>query len=131
MNSTFTGFIVDTLYFIEEIFFGVIWFVLFLAFVHTCFFSQNNPVGQSIQSLGMNSILIRCGIVACLYIAIIVFLRYKQKAFEKKVLKEYESSLRKDKPDYYDLHPESMPKHCLACGGPYPDCKASCNLYDD
>lgn len=24
-----------------------------------------------------------------------------------------------------------IPSGCLACGGPYPDCKSSCNIFDD
>lgn len=26
---------------------------------------------------------------------------------------------------------EEMPPGCAACGGPWPDCKTSCKLYDD
>ena len=26
---------------------------------------------------------------------------------------------------------EEVPEGCAACGGPYPDCKSSCKLFDD
>lgn len=26
---------------------------------------------------------------------------------------------------------ENVPEGCAACGGPYPDCTTSCNLFDD
>lgn len=26
---------------------------------------------------------------------------------------------------------EEIPAYCEACGGPYPDCRASCKLFDD
>ena len=26
---------------------------------------------------------------------------------------------------------EEMPEGCRACGGPWPECKISCSLYDD
>lgn len=26
---------------------------------------------------------------------------------------------------------EQVPEGCAACGGPYPSCKSSCNLFDD
>lgn len=25
---------------------------------------------------------------------------------------------------------DEIPKGCIACGGPYPDCKSSCKLFD-
>ncbi len=30
-----------------------------------------------------------------------------------------------------DYEVGGMPKGCAACGGPYPDCKTSCKLFDD
>lgn len=32
---------------------------------------------------------------------------------------------------YYRQHSERKPVGCRACGGPYPECKLSCNLFDD
>lgn len=34
--------------------------------------------------------------------------------------------------DYGEIYNDEMdiPEGCDACGGPYPDCKASCNMYD-
>ena len=32
---------------------------------------------------------------------------------------------------YYERHPEHMPAACKACGGPYPECRASCNVFDE
>ena len=32
---------------------------------------------------------------------------------------------------YYERHPEHMPATCKACGGPYPECRASCNVFDE
>jgi hypothetical protein len=32
--------------------------------------------------------------------------------------------------DEYDDNSD-IPKGCQACGGPYPDCKTSCVLFDD
>ena len=33
--------------------------------------------------------------------------------------------------DGYDGYDEAVPEGCAACGGDYPNCKASCPLYDD
>lgn len=37
--------------------------------------------------------------------------------------------------DYYssvsDDDDDDMPEGCLACGGPYPKCTISCNLFDE
>ena len=32
---------------------------------------------------------------------------------------------------YYERHPEHMPAACKAWGGPYPECRASCNVFDE
>ena len=32
---------------------------------------------------------------------------------------------------YYARHSERIPVGCRACGGPYPDCRSSCNLFDE
>lgn len=39
-----------------------------------------------------------------------------------------------DELDYdtiYENEDIYIPEGCLACGGPYPDCKTSCPLFDD
>ena len=30
-----------------------------------------------------------------------------------------------------ELKSDKIPYGCIACGGPYPSCKTSCNLFDD
>ena len=32
---------------------------------------------------------------------------------------------------WYAEQEESIPAGCMACGGPYPDCKSSCKLFDE
>lgn len=40
-----------------------------------------------------------------------------------------------DYDDYFDSinseSEEDIPEGCAACGGPYPDCKTSCKIFDD
>ena len=37
----------------------------------------------------------------------------------------------KDYSKVYKSKPSSkVPKGCVACGGPYPDCKSSCKMFD-
>lgn len=31
----------------------------------------------------------------------------------------------------YDYEEDDIPEGCIACGGPYPSCKSSCNLFDE
>ena len=33
--------------------------------------------------------------------------------------------------DYYNEPVMNIPEGCAACGGPYPDCKWSCPMFDD
>lgn len=35
-----------------------------------------------------------------------------------------------DEDNYYDDE-EEIPEGCAACGGPYPSCKTSCNIFED
>ena len=35
------------------------------------------------------------------------------------------------KQEYYNKHPMEVPEGCAACGGPYPDCKWSCPMFDN
>lgn len=32
---------------------------------------------------------------------------------------------------YYERHPERVPSGCSACGGPYPECKSSCSMFNE
>ena len=34
-------------------------------------------------------------------------------------------------PDYLIDDDDDIPEGCAVCGGPYPDCMTSCNLFDD
>lgn len=48
---------------------------------------------------------------------------------------EYIANYRKRKngtksQQYYSRYPERIPSGCRECGGPYPSCKSSCNLYN-
>ena len=36
-----------------------------------------------------------------------------------------------DYDEYFDDSDEEPPFGCKACGGPYPQCKTSCKLFDD
>ena len=37
-----------------------------------------------------------------------------------------------DTDEYEDIYdPDYVPVGCRACGGPYPNCKWSCNLFDE
>lgn len=47
--------------------------------------------------------------------------------------KEYNEDKEEDwTPEMYDMYDGDIPPDgCMACGGPYPDCIASCNMFDD
>ena len=45
---------------------------------------------------------------------------------------EYEDDEAKEwTPEMLKIFGEKIPEGCLACGGPYPNCKTSCKLFDD
>ncbi len=41
-----------------------------------------------------------------------------------------ESTYENDYGDIYGEDEETIPEGCEACGGPYPDCKSSCNMFE-
>lgn len=41
-----------------------------------------------------------------------------------------ESTYENDYGDIYGDIENDIPEGCEACGGPYPECKSSCNMYD-
>lgn len=42
-----------------------------------------------------------------------------------------EDILWRDEDDNQDDAEDYIPEGCLACGGPYPNCKTSCKIFDD
>ena len=44
---------------------------------------------------------------------------------------EYKPWDDEDDEDTVDFFYDDTPEGCAACGGPYPNCKDSCNLFDD
>ncbi len=89
-----------------------------------------------IRSFSTIQVVIRCAFVLIIFLTLLLLKKplsiIKQKLSRKRFLKEYNSRRSETKRNnYYDRHPSRIPAGCRACGGPYPDCKSSCNLYDD
>ncbi len=44
---------------------------------------------------------------------------------------EYFRNIDDEYDDYYNDEDDETPEGCVACGGPYPNCMSSCNMFDD
>ena len=58
------------------------------------------------------------------------------KKIKKEVVMSKKKNFKRESPkysgqDYYKEPVTNIPEGCAACGGPYPDCKWSCPMFDD
>lgn len=63
-------------------------------------------------------------------------MQHKNKKSRKEVRMSKKRIYKSERPeylkqDYYKAPVTNIPEGCAACGGPYPDCKWSCPMFDD
>lgn len=108
---------------------GIIGFVIF-SICH-----NSNPILEKIEKLSTGNIALVLGITVVIYVvlAILVAILLKIKIRHWKQGEDYSYKPKKGTPGqlYYDKHPERLPLGCSACGGPYPECRSSCHLFDE
>lgn len=96
------------------------------------YYLNRTIISISDQELKTHFISISLFILVIIALDLISILFYK--IMEKKDLaeeyEEYTSNGTKGQ-NYYSGYNSHKPAACRACGGPYPDCKSSCNLFDD
>lgn len=111
-----------------------LWWFIFLFGLYTVYHQSDNAIRSAIEQKSFNEIIIIIGIVIAVYFVLHLLAWIIQKIVSKK----WKNEVRKTsiysgtkKQRYYERHPERIPSGCRACGGPYPECKASCTIYDD
>lgn len=111
----------------------VVWWCLVITVLSAVFLTGDNAILKAISRLSTSQNL---------FVVICVFLIYLLMLFVGLMIRiiaankyKRERALFADNKGtpgqrYYERHPEQIPSGCRACGGPYPECKSSCNLFD-
>lgn len=122
--------------YIIRLFETTLWWFILCSGVYTIYHQGNNIIVQAIEQKSVSEKVM----IGCVCLAIYMFLWgieriakyiHKKKLEEKSQIPSYfdDSGTRGQK--YYERFPERKPSRCRTCGGNYPDCRPSCNWFDD
>ena len=104
-------------------------------FAWVIYFSLNNGnISEYIFKMPIETIVRKTGITLAVYIFFTAIISLYEKRKTKRLtaeMKQHTSSQGTHGQKYYNRYPEHIPSSCKACGGPYPECRASCTLFDN
>lgn len=110
----------------------VLWWFIVLTSVYNLINAHDVLPSTDILQLSNSQIVLRISSILVVYLVATVMVRFFQRATQKAWQAEDRHSARRlAKADYYDRHPTRIPSGCRACGGPYPNCRSSCQIYND
>ena len=47
------------------------------------------------------------------------------------IMNPYYEKIEKQNREWMEKYSDDIPEGCVACGGPYPNCKSSCSIFDE
>jgi hypothetical protein len=109
------------------------WFVVATG-IYAVYHQGNNAILRAIGQKTVQEKLIVAGICIAVYCVLNLIAWLINKAVTKRWRSEPTSSYTQSgtrAQRYYERHPERIPAGCRVCGGPYPECRSSCNLFDE
>ncbi len=111
-----------------------LWWFVVVTGIYAVYHQGNNAILRAIGQKTVQEKLIVAGICFAVYCVLNLIARLINKAVTKRwrsgPTRSYtQSGTRAQR--YYESHPEKVPAGCRACGGPYPECRSSCNLFDE
>ncbi len=109
------------------------WFIVIFG-VYTIYHQGNNAILSAIDQRSFIDYVFILGISLAVYFVLLFLFQIIYRIVSNKWKNEggrlhSEYGTRAER--YYTRRPERIPVGCRACGGPYPECKAGCNLFDD
>ena len=129
------------LYEIYILFYRLMYTLLWWAFTLLCWYEiikSSNPIKEGILVHTPKQIAIIIGGVFAVYILLLnlskgisIILWKKWRDYQVRLdyaIQASKGGTKRQK--YYEKHPGKVPSACRACGGPYPECKSSCKLYN-
>lgn len=108
------------------------WFVIVLGIV--VIRTKENVISQTIKSCPPTERLYIIAIFIGCYLLILLIAKLLYRIMMNSIKKAFNTTPSKNgtkSQRYYERHPDKIPFACKACGGPYPECRTSCNLYDE
>lgn len=113
----------------------VIWWGVLVYAIRAIMVTPNCVVATTINAMEKKEIFQKAGMVL-LAIIVINILGWIVSSIQSRIWKkQFSRSERYSKgtlgQHYFDKHPERIPSGCRACGGPYPECRSGCNLFDE
>lgn len=123
--------------FVHRLISMIVWWGIF-GFVVYSVFTTNNGIKIAIDQFSFKDKIVRIVITFTVYVVLLimsqVFFEILSRKWGKQVREgnryRYNKNRGKRK-EYYNQKYKKIPIGCSACGGPYPDCKTSCKLFDD
>ena len=119
---------------IIRLFETALWWFVVISGINTVRRQGNNAILHAIEQKTTRELLIIAGLSIAAYCVIKLLVWLIDTAVTKRWQREtrrssYKLGTRGQR--YYDRFPERMPAGCRACGGPYPECRSSCPLFDE
>lgn len=113
----------------------IVWWFAVAYGAYTVVTNSTCEVAVALQKYQMQQILIRAAITVGVIIALnlIAWIMYKTmiNIWRKNSAREQKSNKGTAGQRYFARHPERIPSGCRGCGGPYPECRSSCNLFGE
>ena len=111
-----------------------LWWFVVITGIYAVYHQGNNAILHAIGQKTVKEKFIVAGICIAVYCVLNLIAWLVNKAVTKRWRSEptrsyTQSGTRAQR--YYERHPEKIPAGCRACGGPYPECRSSCNLFDE
>lgn len=112
----------------------VIWWAILVSGILLFRKNENNLVYQAVKTKSSYQVLMILGTSIGIYLILLLISWLMFKSTIKKWKEDFvprKEDLGTKAQQYYNRHPEKIPVGCRTCGGPYPECRSSCNLFDE
>ena len=116
---------------VRRLFETLLWWAIVIFGIYTIFNQGDNAILKAINEKSSKDKLIVLGVALGVYLLLSIISWLVQKA---SVSRWRDAGARSHSQTgtglqrYFDRHPERLPSVCSACGGPYPECRESCNV---
>ena len=112
----------------------ILWWSMSIYMVYSIIKDDNEilrAISETPFSKAFSSLILAIGV----YFFILIIVRINTKLYARHLKKQREifggSNRGTRGQQYYYRNLTHIPSGCRACGGPYPECRSSCSLYDD
>lgn len=113
----------------------ILWWGVLIYSVDSVNKTPTCSLAMTINQMTKAEILQKVGITALAIVILNVFgwilSKIQMKVWQSRFERSEDESKGTLGQRYFYNHPEHIPSGCSACGGPYPECRASCSMFDE